>query len=62
MKFQLKKEVISSLTSETAGKVKGGTATELTSAIPSLYPSCACVHNNDFHPLTVLTEDGKNGK
>lgn len=42
MKLQLKKEVISSLTNEAADKVKGGTATELTTMIPTLGPTDLC--------------------
>lgn len=42
MKLQLKKEVIASLDSEAAGKVKGGTATELTTMIPTTAPSDLC--------------------
>lgn len=62
MKLQLKKEVISSLTSEVAGKVKGGTATDLTSAISSVYASCACMDVSDKKPPIILTDGGINSK
>lgn len=52
MKFQLKKEVIASLTNEAAGKVKGGTATEMTTMIPTLGPSDLCtVYKTNIGPI-----------
>lgn len=62
MKLQLKTAIVDHLDSESVGKVKGGTATELTSAISSLYPSCACAHISDKEPIGLLTELNTTGK
>ena len=41
-KLQLKKEVIANLDNQTSKMVKGGTNTTITTAIPSMYPTCYC--------------------
>ena len=40
-KLQLKKEVIANLDNQTSKMVKGGTNTTITTAIPSMYPTCS---------------------
>lgn len=51
MKLKLKTAIVDHLDNEAAGTVKGGTATELTSMIPTLAPSEICqVNNTNFGP------------